>query len=97
MPWGLAPCLGLSYEDSNPTLGLGRMSVSQKEIQVLREWAMSVLPCLGLSLAVPGGVSALPDSPDFSSDLWHWGPCCSSMLPSISLWVLPKRLGEGSD
>lgn len=81
----------------NPTSSLGSVSVPQKEIQVLREGAMSVLPSLGLSLAVPRGLSVLSDSPGFSTDLWRWAPGCSSMLPRISFWVLPKRLGEGSD
>lgn len=97
MPWGSAPCLGLFHKDPNPTSSLGSVSVPQKEIQVLREGAMSVLPSLGLSLAVPGGLSVLSDSPGFSTDLWRWAPGCSSMLPRISFWVLPKRLGEGSD
>lgn len=70
MPWGSASCLGLFHKDSS----LGSVSVSQKEIQVLLEWATSVLPSLGLSLAIPGGLSALPDSSDSSTDLWSWGP-----------------------
>lgn len=66
-PGAPLPVWDLFHKDSSPTPSLGTMSVPQEEIQILGEWAMSVLPSLGLSLAASGGSSTLTKAVGFGA------------------------------
>lgn len=66
--WGSTLCLGLVPQRLKSNIkSLGTMSIPQEEIQVLGEWATSVPPSLGQSLAASGGPSTLTKAVGFGA------------------------------